>query len=243
MIVNLRPEGWEIIYHRAHGLLAVKLASHWRQREKNPYWTELLAAITQHDNNQKEFRQDNYLTLLGAPADFMMSSGSPLEQARAVVSDASYQSRYVALMTSMHTSYIYRSRAEEEGFAAFLTEQTELQRRWRRALGLKKAEAERHYAVMQWCDRLSLILCESELPTDSRRLEVTPLPSGERSYIWGREDGTLGLEPWPFADPQVEVAVEARTVERLQFRDDKDLQRALAEAPTQVKTWRFTEGA
>ncbi len=241
MIVNLKPEGWEIIYHRAHGLLAVKLASHWRKRDRSPYWTELLAAITQHDNNQKEFRDDNYLTLLGAPADFMISSGDPLEQARSVVEDASYQGRYVALMTSLHTSYIYGAKRDDKAFAAFLDEQADLQRRWRRALRLKKAEAERHYAIMQWCDRCSLILCEDELPADSRRLEVTPLPSGERSYIWQRGDGTLGLEPWPFSKGLVEVSVEARTVERLQFGDDKALQAALRDAPTQVKTWHFKE--
>lgn len=241
MIVNLKPEGWEIIYHRAHGLLAVKLASHWRKRDRGPYWTELLAAITQHDNNQKEFRDDNYLTLLGAPADFMIASGSPLEQARSVVEDASYQGRYVALMTSMHTSYIYSAKRDDAAFAAFLVEQADLQRRWRRALGLKKAEAERHYAVMQWCDRLSLILCENELPEDERRLEVTPLPSGERSYVWRREDETLGLEPWPFSQKSAEVSVEAQTVGRLQFGDDKELQAALREAPTEIKTWRFTK--
>lgn len=46
MIVNLKQSGWEVIYHRAHGLLAVKFASHWRAEERNPrYWVDLLAAI------------------------------------------------------------------------------------------------------------------------------------------------------------------------------------------------------
>ena len=148
MIVNLTNDGWETIYQRAHGLLAVKLAAHWRENERGLFWVDLLAAITQHDNNQKEFRGDNYLTLVGAPADFMIASGSPLEQAKSVVDDASYQGRYVALMTSRHTTTIYAAKREEEGFAAFLDEQKALQKKWQRALKLSKADIERDYAVM-----------------------------------------------------------------------------------------------
>jgi len=242
MIVTLQPGGWEVIYQRAHGLLAVKLASHWRSDERGPRWVELLAAITQHDNNQKEFGGSTYLNAIGAPADFMIADGSPLEQARQVVGDASYQGRYVALMTSMHTSYIYRHKREgDEAFAAFLNEQAALQKSWRRALGLSKGDAERDYAIMQWCDRCSLILCQNELPSDRRRLEVAVAPGGEHSYIWQRDDQSVGLEPWPFDEARFEVSVEAALLTQLRFRKDEELHAALAEAPTHVKSWVFVK--
>lgn len=238
VIVNLTNDGWEAIYQRAHGLLATKLAARWREDERGPFWVELLAAITQHDNNQKEFRGDNYLTLVGAPADFMIASGSPLEQAKRVVDDASYAGRYVALMTSMHTTNIYAAR-RDEGFAAFLDEQKGLQKKWRRALRLSKADAERGYAVMNWCDRLSLILCGRELPSDARRLEVAPLPGGETSFVWEREDKTVGLEPWPFRDDRFEVGVEVKMLSQLRFESDEALRAALNDAPTEVRRWAF----
>ena len=239
MIVNLTNGGWEVVYQRAHGLLAVKLAAHWREDERGPFWTELLAAITQHDNNQKEFRGDNYLTLVGAPADFMIASGSPLEQAKSVVDDASYQGRYVALMTSLHTTNIYAAKRDDEGFAAFLDEQKERQKRWQRALKLSKADLRRDYAVMNWCDRLSLILCQRELPSDARRLEVAPLPSGETSFVWERVDKTVGLEPWPFGDDRFEVGIEVKMLSQLKFGSDEELQAALKDAPTEVRSWVF----
>lgn len=241
VIVNLTNDGWETIYQRAHGLLAVKLAAHWRQDERGPFWVDLLAAITQHDNNQKEFRGDNYLTLVGAPADFMIASGSPLEQAKSVVDDASYQGRYVALMTSRHTTTIYAAKREEEGFATFLDEQKELQKKWQRALKLSKADVKRDYAVMNWCDRCSLILCQRELPSDSRRLEVTGLPSEETSYIWERADKTVGLEPWPFQSDRFEVGLEVSLLSQLKFASDEELRAALKDAPTEVRSWTFVK--
>jgi hypothetical protein len=239
VIVNHTHGGWEVIYQRAHGLLAVKLAYHWREEDRSPFWIELLAALTQHDNNQSELRE-NQLTPQGAPADFMIAKGSPLEQARRVIDDASYQGRYVALLTSMHTSYIYQGKAKDDpAFAAFLKEQAEAQKRWLRALGLKKKKVERDYGIMQWCDRCSLILCEGELPADERRLEVTPLPDGKPSFIWQRADESLGVEPWPFMTDDLEVSVEVSQLDQLEFKTVDAFHRALKDAPTLVKTWRF----
>jgi hypothetical protein len=243
MIVNLQPGGWEVIYQPAHALLAVKIASHWQLSERGPYWTELLAAITHHDNHQKAFSGTNYLTAIGAPADFMIADGSPLEQAKSVVAEASYQGRYVALLTSMHTTHIYAAKRERDAeFAAFLDEQETQQRVWRRALKLTKEDAERGYAVMGWCDRCSLILCQDELPSEGRRLEVAVTPKGAHSYIWRREDETLGVDPWPFEDAPFEVSVEAKELTQVQFGSDKALRAALAEAPTHVKRWTFAKG-
>ena len=241
MIVNLTNGGWEVIYQRAHGLLAVKLASRWREEDRGPYWLELLAAITQHDNNQKEFRGDNYLTMVGAPADFMIATGSPLEQAKSVVDDASYQGRYVALMTSRHTTTIYAAKREDGAFAKFLDEQSALQETWRQALKLSKTDVERGYAIMHWCDRCSLILCQRELPSDARRLEVSRLPGGEASFIWERPDKTVGLEPWPFREERFEVGLEVTVLSQLRFGSDEELKAALKEAPTEVRSWTFVK--
>ena len=239
MIVNFINDGWEVIYQRAHALLAVKLAHTWRKQDHSSYWVDLLAAIAQHDNDQPDLGVDQ-LTPQGAPADFMIASGSPLKQARQVVEDAAYQGLYVALMTSLHTSYIYRDKTESDSdFATFLEEQAQAQERWRRALGLKKAEVERDYAVMQWCDRLSLVLCKNELPEDERRLEATRMPDGKGSFVWQRADRSVGVEPWPFEPVEVEFGVETRVLTQLSFKNPEVLREALNAAPTRVKSWSF----
>ena len=52
MIVNSTPAGWQIIYQQAHALLAAQLAWHWAPTLPPDRWVGLLAAITQHDDEQ-----------------------------------------------------------------------------------------------------------------------------------------------------------------------------------------------
>jgi hypothetical protein len=67
MIVNLQSDGWEIIYHRAHALLAAQIAGHWDLSKKTYRLYETIAAIAHHDNLEKEW-EENQLTEAGAPA-------------------------------------------------------------------------------------------------------------------------------------------------------------------------------
>ncbi|MBD0304742.1 MAG: DUF3891 family protein, partial [Tolypothrix sp. T3-bin4] len=73
MIVNATPNGWEIIYHRAHALLAAQLAGQWRRKDAPARLYETIAAISHHDDLEKEWEEDN-LTEAGAPKDFLLSS-------------------------------------------------------------------------------------------------------------------------------------------------------------------------
>lgn len=49
MIVNLIEEGWEVIYHRAHALLAAQIGGHWRKKDSPERLYETLAAISHQD--------------------------------------------------------------------------------------------------------------------------------------------------------------------------------------------------
>ncbi|TVQ15094.1 MAG: DUF3891 family protein, partial [Leptolyngbya sp. DLM2.Bin27] len=53
MIVNLQSDGWEIIYHRAHALLAAQIAGHWNLSKNTNRLYETIAAIAHHDNLEK----------------------------------------------------------------------------------------------------------------------------------------------------------------------------------------------
>ena len=94
---------------------------------------------------------------------------------------------------------------------------------------------------MNWCDRLSLILCQRELPSDARRLEVAPVPGEGASFIWERPDKTVGLEPWPFREERFEVGLEVTVLSQLRFGSDEELKAALKEAPTEVRSWTFVK--
>ena len=53
MIVNLQSQGWEVIYHRAHALLAAQIAGYWDVDQKSYRLYETIAAISHHDDLEK----------------------------------------------------------------------------------------------------------------------------------------------------------------------------------------------
>ena len=237
MIVNTVPEGWEIIYQQAHALLAAQIAFEWRVSDRPERWVETLAAIAQHDDGQQGWAGRIGLTPAGAPANFTMLPFS-LEQARQVMDEAAFQGRWRSLLTSMHLSFLYEElRGQEEEIDAFLDEQQNNQKQWRRELKFTKPKARQAYDLMQWCDRLSLILCRGQLPEAERSLEISAGPDGVRYDVIQLQNGDIQVSPWPFQHKDFRVSVEASYLSQLQFSDEKELTRALKEAPIRIKTW------
>lgn len=243
MIVNYVPEGWQIIYQQAHALLAAQLLHQWPAPDLLPpdQWVGLLAATAQHDNAQPHWTGHYGLTPAGAPAAFTMQPFS-LEQATGVLRAARFQGRWRSLLTSLHLSTLYEElRGQSKELDGFLDEQRASQQQWRRELKLKKAEADRAYALLHWCDRLSLILCRHEIPEMGRALEIYRGPNGHRHQI-SRPDpaGPLRVGPWPFREPRFEVSVEATVLNQLQFGTDDELAAALRAAPITTLRWEFS---
>ena len=239
MIVNQLNSGWEIIFQRAHEMLAMQIARHWKKEKRPHRWAELLSAIAEHDNRQEGWKGSRHLNKAGAPMDFTQK-GFSLEQAKGVTEVAQYKSRFVALLISMHTSYLYEPlRNTDQQTDQFLDEQLEKQQNWRKSLHLSKIEAQRAYNLMHWADRCSLILCKNELPADERRLEVFQDSEENPSFIWQRKDHSLAIDPWPFEDKEFQVWVESRSLEKLTYENDEDLARNLLAAKVEEKQWVF----
>ena len=242
MIVNHTPDGWQIIYQQAHGLLAAQLAWHWQPFGPPDRWVGTLAAITQHDDEQQEWDGHYGITPAGAPANFTMKEFS-LEQATGVMRAARFQGRWRSLLTSLHMSTLYESlRGQDKQTDAFLDEQQACQKKWLKELKLTKKEAARYYDLMHWADRLSLILCRQELPEMSRTLEIYTGPDGQRyDVLRPQQDGPITVQPWPFRDKEFVVTVEATILHQLQFKDDAELAAALREAPIETLSWEFNK--
>ncbi|GAB2962598.1 hypothetical protein GCM10027048_34020 [Hymenobacter coalescens] len=237
MIVNYTAAGWQLIYQQAHALLAAQLLHQWPAFLPLDRWVGLLAAAAQHDDGQRRWDGRYALTPAGAPADFTTKEFSP-EQAAEVMRQARFQGRWRSLLTSMHLSFLYEElRGQSKPLDAFLDEQRQCQQRWRRELKLKKDEAQRAYALLQWCDRLSLILCRHELPEMERALEISQGPDGRRYDVRQAADKAVQVNPWPFAAAEFTVSVEAAAVRQLQFRHDEELSAAIKAAPVETLQW------
>lgn len=243
MIVNLTKDGWEIIYHRAHALLAAQLGGQWRRKDAPLRLYETIAAISHHDDLEREW-EGSHLTKAGAPLDFTLGEESPeesLEKLKKHLEDSCYRGRWVTLLTSMHISFLNQNQAGlSEDWDDFLKTQLKNQDRWEKELGISKEDAERSYQFMQWCDRLSLILAQRQVPEDGRALEITHGIDGQRYDLRRLEDEKLTIEPYPFEDDEFIVNVESCLLSELKYDTNEALIDALKKAPIRVLEWTFT---
>ncbi len=105
MITNLIEDGWEVIYHRAHALLAAQIGGHWRRGDSPERLYETIAAISHHDDLSKEW-EGNQITLTGAPLDFKLTSSDSFDALQKMVDNARYRGRWVTLLISKHICYL-----------------------------------------------------------------------------------------------------------------------------------------
>ena len=238
MIVNMKQDGWEIIYHRAHALLAAQIAAHWNQEDSPQRITDTIAAISHHDDLEKEWEKDQ-LTEAGMPKDFTKEGQTSAEQLTEHIEEALYRGRWVALLTSMHTCFLNQGSDSSE-IARFVEEQEKLQKLWREELGISQEEAQSAYDFMKWCDRLSLILCQDKIPSNQRKLEINNSPSGEKNYVVKSGD-SITVIPWCFEEDEVKVYVETSHLSQAKFKDNDEITKALQNAPRQYKEWILTK--
>lgn len=239
MIVNSVQTGWEVIYQPAHALLAAQIASHWRVDQRPQRWVETLVALARHDDEASAWADRNHLTDAGAPLDFTWSKAPSLAQPSLVTSELQHKGQWASMLISMHVSFLYRHlRGEGADFAAFLDEQDTHQKAWRSAMKVTKKEADAAYALFQWCDRMSLILCHRELPEAERALEVSVGPDGTRYDVICRDAG-ITVQPWPFESPRFSVSVESMQLSQITFKDDGELQMVLDATPVTDLIWNF----
>lgn len=241
MIVKSTQEGWQVIYHRAHALLASQMAGQWRRKNAPARLYETMAAISHHDDLEKEWEENN-LTKAGAPRDFTLDEETDLDKLIRHAQNALYRGRWVALLISMHISRLTESkRGESDQMDKFLDEQLENQEKWRKELGITKEDVDAAYDFMQWCDRLSLILCQGELPADERALEISKGSDGKRYDIVELSDGCVTVKPWPFEADRFTVNVEAASLSQVKFDSSAELTKALKSAPFHSLEWTFVK--
>ena len=240
MITNLVKDGWEVIYHRAHALLAAEIAGHWNRANSPARLYETIAAISHHDDLEREW-EGNQLTEAGAPLDFTLDQETAIGKLRELTKNARYRGRWVALLISRHVSFINEGkRGESAELDSFLDEQIEHQQQWQQELKITKEEVDQAYAFMQWCDRFSLILCQRQLPDDERALEISTGPDGKRYDVMQYKDDRVTVKPWPFEE-EFTVNVEASYLSTLKFDSNDALIAALQTAPIKTLEWTFVK--
>jgi uncharacterized protein DUF3891 len=217
----LRPDGDDVICigQPAHAWLSGQMARVWKPRPE-PY-EEVCLAATQHDAGMADWDAAPELNPeTGLPQSFMeMALDTHLRLWSHAPQRVLPQSRYAALLVSMHGTALYEMRdlrrmsaGDAAKVRAYLDDQREL--RQRLAQDLDREQLERNQQLLWKWDFLSLALC---LRWDGRSV-------GGTSYT-----GTT-FDPWPFRDESVTLRTEGRRLAG-RFDDEGSMRAALEAAP------------
>ena len=200
MILRGEPNGSTILIGQpAHAFLSGQLARNWHPRPE-PF-EEVVLAATQHDAGMADWDADPDLNPdTGLPLSFMQM---PLATHLRLWTHAPHrvltQSRYAAILVSMHGTALYEMRdlsrmqpEDAEAVRRYLNDQRALQHEL--AAGLDRDQLDSNQRLLWIWDFLSLGLC---------------------LRWWGKTVNGFTLhehtvEPWPFADDRVELFTEGR---------------------------------
>jgi hypothetical protein len=215
----LREDGDAVICigQPAHAFLSGQLAAAWEPRPE-PF-DEVVLAATQHDAGMADWDAAPELNPdSGRPQSFMEMS---LDTHLRLWSHAPYrvlpQSRYAALLVSMHGTALYEMRDlskldDPSGVTRYLDEQRQLQRRLGADLDQDQLKTNQRL-VWTW-DFLSLGLC---LRWEDASLDGLTLYAGT-------------IEPWPFRGDSVRLHTDGRRLEG-RYETADELHAALGAAP------------
>jgi hypothetical protein len=204
----------------AHAWISGQLARAWARDRVEP-WEEVCLAAEQHDMGMAEWDAAPELNReTGRPFSFMeMPLATHLRLWAAAPSRVLPQSRYAALLVSMHGTALYEMRdlsrmgaADADAVRAYIASQHELQERL--GDGLDREQLRRNQKLIWLWDFLSLGLC---LGWEGRSLDGLTLG-----------DGTI--EPWPFRDDAVTLRCDGRRLDG-RFEDEEQMRAALDAAP------------
>jgi hypothetical protein len=146
------------------------------------------------------------------------------------------QSRYAALLVSLHGTGLYERLGEQppetaSAIAAYLARERALQAAL--SADLDPAELARNRALLRCWDSFSLALCLPRLPW---RLDEVPAADGDATVVVDGDGEHVTVDPWPFGAEEVAVACEGRRLEGT-LAEEAALHAALAAAPWVPLRW------
>ncbi|RYY52194.1 MAG: DUF3891 family protein [Chitinophagaceae bacterium] len=228
MIAYYNDACWHFVTQRSHGLLAGQLCARWKLADQPSRWVDTLIATAEHDDVYNEFERNPLIDGNGAPKNFR-DMVFEQDASRQLMDMALTKSRFIALLLSRHIAFTH---GKEPAAGPLLKSLKRKEKKWMGEAGTTSAEVDRAYALLEFCDAFSLLICQGIIPPEGRAVEISRGPNGKVHTV--RCCGALIVEPWPFETERFEVSFEKRTLEKLKFGSDRELRKALMDAPVQT---------
>ena len=108
--------------------------------------------------------------------------------------------------------------------------------------GVTEQEVSEAYAILQWCDALSLLICQQMVQPENRSIEISKGPDGRHYQLHASGENILTVEPWPFASDEFEIHYESRNIPQLVFKSEKIFREALINTVPVLHTYQVMKG-
>ena len=232
MMLAAHRDGHVVVTQPAHAWLAGQIARAWGNERFGGFEPreEVCLAAEQHDVGMTGWDQSPTLEAgTGLPTTFMeMDLETHLRQWTEGPERVLVQSRYAALLTSMHGSALFQRRRQDPRVAAFLVARRVFEQRLLDTLRLSAADVARNQRLLWTWDGMSLGLILGWAPWTAQH--VPSAGGGMLDLRLGRAGDGHTLEPWPFGTEQLNVRTEGRVLQGT-FKSAEQLGEALANAP------------
>jgi hypothetical protein len=250
MLLVPHPQGHVAVTQAAHAWISGQLARAWggeRFGAPEPR-EEVCLAAEQHDVGMVAWDRDPELhPHTGLPTSFLeMDLATHLGLWTAGPESLLGQSRYAALLASLHGSALYARRelaamdaSARDRVVAFLKQRRDFEAEIRASLAASDAEVARNQRLLWTWDGLSLALILRWAPWTA---ESVPDVDGESDVrLRACDDSGHSLAPWPFAAAQVTLRTQGRFLGG-PFAHRDELRRALGAAPWVDLTYELLPG-
>ncbi|NIJ54443.1 DUF3891 family protein [Dyadobacter arcticus] len=223
MIVTYTEEGWSIILQRSHGLLAGQICGHWKRSKQPERWVETLIATAEHDDVSNELNSSDLLTQSGGPKNFKANKFNK-EECDHLLARAIEKGLYVALLIARHVTFLYGKEPSAKTYFAALKKR---EKEWIRQTKTTSEEIAASYELVEFCDAMSLLICQDLIQPEERKIEISTGPGGAHYELWKRDDQHLIVSPWPFEEDSFTANYETRSIAQLAFKNDTEFKEIL----------------
>jgi hypothetical protein len=236
MLIRVEDDRVLAIGQLSHAWLSGQLARAWgNERFPAPEPREAIAlGAEQHDIGWALFDlRPRFNPETGLPCSFLeLTVADHLEIWRAAPERLLTQSLHAALVVSLHGRSLSELRAKTAGDGAEeLLAHAEQERRRQAdlcsALGISPDQMDVIRRQIWTWDGLSLALCHRWDPFTAR--DVPVLEGLLELELRGCEDGTLAVDPWPFATARLRVRCEARAL-ALRYENEPEMREGFSRA-------------
>jgi hypothetical protein len=231
MIVNYTEDGWSIIMQRAHGLLAAQICGQWKKDKQPQRWVETLIATAEHDDGKDELDQPDLINKNGGPKNFKMDAFEKTDCDH-LITRAQGKSLYIAILTSMHIRFLYGNETSAKRYCKALEKREKI---WIAESGTNATEVSASYELLEFCDALSLLICQGLVQPENRKMEISNGPDGTVYQLGLAENGYLIVSPWPFQQDLFIVNYESRELGQLVFKSRSEFVNRLKAANVNMR--------